>query len=52
MDMMAENPLEAAETLAELFAHDNEVKIFSILLLLNFNDDMYSVLPKCVSRFL
>ena len=25
MDMMAENPMEAAETLAGLFAHENEV---------------------------
>ena len=32
MDMMAENPLEAAETLAELFAHDNEVKHFKEIL--------------------
>ena len=27
MDMIIENPVEAAETLAALFAHDNQVNI-------------------------
>ena len=27
MDMIIENPVEAAETLAGLFAHDNQVNI-------------------------
>ena len=31
MDMMAENPMEAAHTLAGLFAHDNEVRPTTIL---------------------
>jgi len=29
MDMILENPVEAAETLAGLFAHDNQVKKFN-----------------------
>ena len=31
MDMMAENPMEAAHTLAGLFAHENEVRPTTIL---------------------